>query len=189
VSSSGFRLRVVRRSHEPVSVSGYAGRVSRFWGFFWPRWYRALRLADPLLRRLLRHSRLGNVVQLTVRGRHTGVPRAVLLGLLADHGRWYLGHPDVACPWTLNLTAAGEGILARPGAAPLPVRASLLDDGLERERAIRATFREHVFPGNVIYWLARDHVRRVGVFFRVEPIGQIERDRPGQPAGASEPGT
>jgi hypothetical protein len=156
--------------------------VPRLWGFFWPHWYRALRLADPFLRRWLQRARLGNVVELTVRGRHSGLPRTVLLGLLEDRGRWYLGHPDVACPWTLNLEAAGEGILVRPGSAPFHVRASRLGDGPERERAIRATFREHIFPGNVLYWLARDHIRPAGVFFRLETsqLGPVE---PGLMAG------
>ena len=34
---------------------------------------------------------------------------------------------------------------------------------------IRATFRQHPFPGNVLYWLARRHVRAVGTYYRIEP--------------------
>ena len=156
--------------------------MSRLWSAFWPRWYRALRFVDPVLHRWLQRARLGNVVEFTVSGRRSGIPRTVLLGLLEDRGNWYLGHPDVACPWTLNLEAAGEGSLARPGEAPVRVRARRLDHGPERERAIRATFREHVFPGSVLYWLARDHVRLAGVFFRVEPV---EREPVGSESVAS----
>ena len=149
--------------------SGYPERVPRFWGFFWPHWYRFLRIADPVLRRWLRHRRLGNVVELTVAGRRSGLPRKVLLGLLGVDGRRYLGHPDVSCPWTLNLEASGEGLLHQPGSPQERVRARRLPPAEERERVIRATFRQHPFPGNVIYWLARDHIREVGVFYRLEP--------------------
>jgi hypothetical protein len=157
--------------------------VPRFWSLFWPRWYRVLRVADPLLHRWLRHARLGNVVELTVAGRRSGLPRTVLLGLLDNGAGSYLGHPDVACPWTLNLEASGEGRLRRPGSPEQRVRAERLPPGPERERVIRATFRQHPFPGNVLYWLARGHIRRVGVFFRLEPAG------PGNPAGPAGPGT
>ncbi len=152
--------------------SGYPERVPRFWTLFWPRWYRALRLVDPLLHRWLRHARLGNVAELTVTGRRSGLPRTVLLGLLTVGGAAYLGHPDVACPWTLNLEASGEGSLLRPGAPAQRVRVERLPPGPERERVIRATFRQHPFPGNVLYWLARHHVSRVGVFFRLHPSGR-----------------
>ena len=154
--------------------------MPRFWSFFWPRWYGALRLADPLLRRWLRHRRLGNVVELTVTGRRSGRPRTVLLGLLMVDGGTYLGHPDTACPWTLNLDASGEALLRRPGAPARRVRAQRLTPGPERERVIRATFRQHPFPGNVLYWLARNHIRRVGVFFRLE---LVDVGAQGDPAG------
>ena len=40
----------------------------------------------------------------------------MFLGLLRVGGRRYLGHPDRACAWTLNLDAAGGGELeARDG--------------------------------------------------------------------------
>jgi hypothetical protein len=151
-----------------TAFSGYPEGVPRFWGAFWPRWYRALRFADPLLHRWLERGRLGNVVELTVTGRRSGLPRTVLLGLLTVGAEMYLGHPDVACPWTLNLEAAGEGVLHRHGSPGQLVRAERLPPGPERAQVIRRTFRQHPFPGNVLYWLGREHVQRVGVFFRLD---------------------
>jgi len=151
--------------------------VRRYWGFFWPRWYRVLRFVDPILHWWLRRARLGNVVELTVSGRRSGLPRTVLLGLLGVDGRRYLGRPDVSCPWTLNLEASGEGLLRQAGSPDERVRAERLPQAGERERVIRATFRQHPFPGNVLYWLAREHIREVGVFYRLEPAAPAITDR------------
>jgi hypothetical protein len=50
------------------------------------------------------------------------------------------------------------------------VRSARLDPGPERERVIDATFHQHPFPGNVVYYLARHHIQAVGEFFRLEPV-------------------
>lgn len=150
------------RRHEP--------RPSRFWAAFFPAFYRLIRVGEPLLRRWLRRYPLGDTVELTVVGRRSGRPRRVLLGLLTAGGAWYVGHPAGASDWTRNLDAAATATVRRPGHEAVTVRAILLADGPERERAIRATFRQHPFPGNVIYRLARDHVRAVGRFYRLEPL-------------------
>lgn len=148
-------------------------RPSRLWAAFFPAFYRLIRVGEPLLRRWLRRHPLGDTVELTVAGRRSGQPRRVLLGLLTVGEAWYVGHPAGASDWTANLDAAGIASLRRPGHEPVTVRAILLAHGPERERAIRATFRQHPFPGNVIYWLARDHVRAVGRFYRLEPLGEV----------------
>ncbi len=155
------------------------------WHRFFPRFYRLLRLLDPAIGAWWRRFGVGNTVVLVVPGRRTGVPRSVFLGLLTDGARRYLGHPDGECPWTRNLDAAGSGELLRHGVAPEPVRAALLPDGPERESVIRATFRQHPFPGNAIYWLARRHVRSVGRYYRIET-----NEGPGgrAPAPGSDPG-
>jgi hypothetical protein len=49
------------------------------------------------------------------------------------------------------------------------IRATVLPPGEVRDRAILAT-SQHPFPANLIYRLARAHVRSVGVFFEVEPV-------------------
>jgi deazaflavin-dependent oxidoreductase (nitroreductase family) len=155
--------------------------MARPWHAFFPRFYRLLRVIEPLLRRWLRLRGIRNTVQLTVRGRRSGAPRRVLLGLLRVDGRPYLGHPDGHCAWTLNLEAAGRGHVAVPGRGDSRVIPTLLPAGPERDAVIRATFRQHPFPGNVLYWLARDHIRDAGRFYRLDVTRTRDDDRAGEP--------
>jgi hypothetical protein len=155
------------------------------WHAFFPRFYAGLRRLDPLIAAWWRRFGVGNTLVLEVVGRRTGIPRRVFLGLLVVGDRRYLGHPDGACAWTLNLYAAGRGRLLQPGRAPELVAASPLPVGPEREAVIRATFRQHPFPGNVLYWLARRHVLEVGTYYRIEPAASAgesppERHAPGR---------
>jgi hypothetical protein len=133
--------------------------------------YGFLKLTNPLIRSSWRTSGagLGNVVELRVAGRKTGVYRRVLLTLLVDGDRWFLGHPNGDVAWTRNLQAAGTADIAFRRGAPLSVRAVRLEPGDERDRAIRAT-RQQPFPANIVYGLARAHIRAVGAFFVVEPV-------------------
>jgi hypothetical protein len=144
--------------------------VSRFAHAFWPRWYRALGRLDPVIERAWRQLGIGNVVQIVVPGRRSGVPRAVFLGLLRVGERQYLGHPDLACAWTLNGEAAGGGKLRARDGQDRAFRMTLLEPGPERSAVIRATFRQHPFPGNVLYWLFRRHIAAVGRFYRLDWI-------------------
>jgi hypothetical protein len=146
-------------------------RASGFWRRALPAMYALLRFMDPLIRLSWRSSGagLGNVVELRVAGRRTGTYRRVLLTLLVDGERWFLGHPNGDVNWTRNLEAAGTADIAFRGQAPLVVRARRLEAGEERDRAIRTT-SQHPFPANVVYRLARAHICAVGVFFAVEPI-------------------
>jgi hypothetical protein len=144
-----------------------APRESRFWRRALPAEYALIGLLDPVIRRFWRGFGLGNVVEVEVRGRRTGRPRRVLLGLLRDGHRWFLGHPNGDVAWTRNLEAAGEAELRFRGLPPLLVRAHRLPDGDLRDRAILAT-NQHPFPGNLIYRLARAHVRAVGTYFAIE---------------------
>ena len=70
--------------------------------------------------------------------------------------------------WTLNLEAAGTADIAFRRQAPIHVRARRLPDGAERDRVFR-TFGQHPFPANIVYRLARGHIRAVGVYFAIEP--------------------
>ncbi|HYL41665.1 MAG TPA: hypothetical protein VET90_10175, partial [Candidatus Binatus sp.] len=81
----------------------------------------------------------------------------------------FLGHPNGDVPWTRNLEAAGGGSLAFAGGQVLEIRAIRLDPGDLRDRAIAST-GQHVFPGNLVYRLARPHIRAVGTYFLVEPV-------------------
>jgi hypothetical protein len=151
------------------SRAGGGRHANDGWHAFFPRFYAGLRLLDPLISTWWRRFGVGNTLVLEVAGRRTGIPRRVFLGLLVVGERRYLGHPDGACAWTRNLDAAGGGRLLRPGRVPERVVSSPLPAGPERDAVIRATFRQHPFPGNVLYWLARRHVLEVGTYYRIEP--------------------
>lgn len=156
----------------PVNPPAAPPRVSGAWTRFWRWWYRALRLFDRPLRAWYRAVGMSNVLEVVVRGRRSGRQRAVLLGLLRVEGRQYLGHPNPRAAWTLNLEAAGIAELRPRREPPRRVRAIRLPPGPEREAVIRATWRQHPFPGNLLYWLARGHIRAGGVFYRLEaPAG------------------
>ena len=144
-------------------------RASGFWFRFLPAEYALIGLLDPLIRRYWRTFGLGNVVELEVRGRRTNTPRRVLLGLLRDGNRWFLGHPNGDVAWTRNLEAAGQAELRFRGLPPVDVRAHRLPAGDLRDRAILAT-SQHPFPGNLVYRLARAHIRAVGTFFAIDRI-------------------
>jgi hypothetical protein len=144
--------------------------MSRVAHAFWPRWYRAIGLAEPLTRRAWRRSGIGNVVEVVIPGRRTGEPRSQLLGLLTTGGRTYLGHPDGDCGWTRNLDASGGGEVVFHDGTRQSFRAVRLDPGPERDAAIRLTFHQHPFPGTVLYWLFRGHLRTSGRFYRLVGI-------------------
>ena len=132
--------------------------------------YSVIRFLDPLVRREWRSTGigLGNVVELRVVGRRTGRYRSVLLTLLRDGERWFLGHPNGEVPWTLNLEAAGTADLKFSRTVPIPVRARRLA-GPERDAPMRL-FDQHPFPGNLVYRAARAHIRAVGVYFEIDRI-------------------
>lgn len=151
----------------PAVVNLPAPRRSEAWHRYFPVQYRLIRLVDPLVRWWWAMAGLGNVVELRVAGRRTGLPRRTLLGLLRDGERWFVGHPNGDVAWTKNLEAAGVAELAFRGAAVVPVRATRLVPGDIRDRAIAAT-RQHTFPGNLVYRLAWSHIRAVGTYFELE---------------------
>jgi hypothetical protein len=150
-------------------ASAPPGRESRAWRRALRFEYRLIGLFDPLIRSFWSAFGLGNVIDLVVTGRQSGRERHVLLGLLRDGNQWFLGHPNGDVHWTRNLAAAGRAELHFRGLPPTPVRARRLPAGPLRERAILAT-GQHPFPGNLVYRLARGHIRAVGVFFEIRRI-------------------
>jgi hypothetical protein len=144
-----------------------APRRSAFWNRWLPVQYRLIRLLDPLVRPIWQGFGLGNIVELRVPGRRSGVTRSVLLGLLRDGDRWFLGHPNGDVAWTRNLEAAETALIVFRPPTAVAVSARRLEPGELRDRAIAAT-GQHVFPGNVIYRLARAHIRAVGTYFLIE---------------------
>lgn len=142
--------------------------VSRFWSTTLRCFYWILTRLQPLVRAWAQRGELGNVVELIVAGRRTGRRRVVLLGLLRVDDSWYLGHPNGEVDWTRNLDAAPSATLV-VSHQPIEIKAELLPVSDERRRVIAATWHQHVFPGNVMYWLARRHIFAVGRYYRIEP--------------------
>lgn len=143
--------------------------MQSFWRTAFRALYWFLAVMDPLIRSVWLNVGIGNVVELRVDKRNGSGARSRLVGLLRAGGELYLGHPSGHVGWTRDLEAAGQGILVWPEGDDLHFRVTLLDASDEqREQAIRAT-SQHPFPGNMIYRLGRGHVRREGVFFRLDP--------------------
>lgn len=142
--------------------------MSSFWRAVFRLQYRVLALFDPLIRGVWRRHGLGVTIELRVAGRDGRGVRSRLVGLLRAGSNEYIGHPNGDVGWTRDLAASPNGTLVYPDGNEVHFTALRLERGEERERAIRATSQQP-FPGNVIYRLARRHVRKFGVYFRVEP--------------------
>jgi hypothetical protein len=139
-----------------------------FWRTFFPVLYAFLRLLDPFFVGLTERRGLVNTVELFVIGRRSGRERRVLLGLLAVGDRRYLGHANGSAVWMRNLAAARGGRLVVDGAPPIALRAERIALGEEHDAVVRAAGRQHPFPVDVAYRLARASIRHDGVFFRLE---------------------
>lgn len=145
-----------------------SGSTSR-WSRAFPILYRVLRRLEPILRTVQSGSGIGNVLDVRIPDRRTGRTRSVLLGILRTPDGLYLGHPNGRARWTRDAEAAGNVELRWPGGSSIEARLVLLPEGPERDAAIAAT-GQHPFPGNLIYRLARRHIAKVGVYFRVEAV-------------------
>jgi hypothetical protein len=142
-------------------------RPSGPWRVYFRFQYRLIRLLAPIIGPFWRGYGLGNVVELRVVGWRSGRPRPILLGLLRSGDHWFLGHPNGDVAWTRNLETAGTAELVLSWPSTIRIRATRLPHGELRDRAILAT-SQHVFPGNIVYRLARRHVRAVGTYFLIE---------------------
>jgi hypothetical protein len=147
-------------------------RGSAIWRVGLAVMYRLIRFTDPLLRRGWRASlsSFERTVELRVPGRGTGRMRGTLLTLLTLDGRGYIGHPNGPAAWTRNLDAADAADLVGADGVATRVRGVRLEPGDERRGVVDATASQQPFPGNVVYFLARRHIDRVGVYYRVEPV-------------------
>jgi hypothetical protein len=151
-------------------VIGPGDRGSRFWHVFFRVAYRFLRLIDPLIRLAWRAGLPGleRVADLEMLGRTSGRPRRTLVTELEVDGRRYVGHPNGPVAWTLNVEAGGDASMRHRGGVARAIRPVRLEPGPERDDVIRATWSQQPFPSNTVYWLAREHVFAVGVYYRLE---------------------
>lgn len=174
-------------------MSGSPGTVEARgpWALAFAAFYRLVRVLDPPIRAWWRRFGLADTVELVVRGRRSGRPRSVLVGLLVVGGRSYVGHPSGDSGWTRNLRAAGRAVVVDRRGRGRAVRATLLAAGRERSAAIEATWQQHPWPARPLYRAARSHILRFGVYFRLDPdietVGLDEpagpRDDPGRATG------
>ena len=75
---------------------------------------RIVALLNPVVRRLMRAGiPLGPNVELTVRGRASGLPRTFPVALIETGGRMFIQSPYGEVNWVLNLRADGSATLAR----------------------------------------------------------------------------
>lgn len=119
-----------------------------------PRWNRVagwfLRLFNPLARGMISAGLPTGApnVLLTVRGRRSGKPRTVPLGMLDFEGAWFVQACYGETGWVANLRAAGEAIVTEPGGRRVPVRAIELPPeaaGAVLQRALEPFGRSRVF--------------------------------------------
>lgn len=154
------------------------GAPSAAWSITWRILYRLIRLLDPLLRSWIANDLPGfdGVVELRFVGRRSGRPRRVLVTLLVEDGRWYVGHPNGPTNWQQDIEAVGWVDIEPSGAHGPRFTAARLGPGPERDAVIAATGAQQFFPANVLYRRSRRHIAAVGVYHRLEPI----------PAGAAQ---
>jgi len=87
-------------------------------------------------------------VLLTVRGRLSGTPRTVPLGMLELDGAWFVQACYGETGWVANLRAAGEATVTQPGGARVSVQAIELspeEAGAVMQRALEPFRRSRVF--------------------------------------------
>ena len=147
-------------------------RGSTFWRFFFRAMYRLIRILDPLIRPLWRAGMpgLGRIVELRVPGRRSGRVRTTPVTLLTVNGAPYVGHPNGPAAWTRNLEAAARVEIVPRGSPPQVVKAIRVWAGPEREAVVRSTWSQQPFPANLVYALARDHIRHAGVYYRLVDV-------------------
>jgi deazaflavin-dependent oxidoreductase (nitroreductase family) len=108
-----------------------------------------LRLVNPLTRRMISAgipTGAPNVL-LTVRGRRSGKPRTVPVGLLELDGRRFVQASYGETGWVANVRAAGEAIVTNPNGPRVAVQAVELppeEAGAVLERALKPFRRSRV---------------------------------------------
>ena len=110
------------------------------------------------------------IEELVVVGRHSGQDRSVLLTLVDAGPARYVLHPvPDRAGWVANLRASGLATVVRKDGTRIPVRATYVDDGPERDVAIDAAIRAQRFPASPPYRLARRGIHATGRCFRLDP--------------------
>jgi len=130
---------------------------------------RFLRMSNPLARRFIGAgipTGAPNIL-LTVRGRRSGKPRTIPVGLLEFDSRTFVQSSYGETGWVMNLRAAGEATVTHSGGRRVPVRAVELppDEAgaillralatYRRSRLLRALLGSQARPPIAILWRYR----------------------------------
>lgn len=130
-----------------------------------------LRLLNPLVSRMIsaRIPTGAPNILLTVRGRKSGEPRTIPVGMVEVDGRRFIQCTYGETGWVRNLRAAGEAII-NDGDRRVPVRAIELSpsqgaailrqalEGYHRSRLLRALFGPRFRPPIGVLWRLRVRV-------------------------------
>lgn len=141
------------------------------WRVVWRAAFAMARRTGPILSVLVRlgvPSYYGQIATLSLVGRRTGKARAVFVAMIMVDDRRYVGAPNGTTAWLVNLAAMETVMLTIAREAPLAVHPTPLELGPERDAVISAAGRRgpvHVRP---LYWASRRHVRRTGVYYRLD---------------------
>ena len=144
---------------------------NRAWRLAWRALYLIARRLGWLVRVLVAvgaPSFEDRILELSLVGRRTGRPRPVLVTVIRLRGAWYVGHPNGPAAWLANLEAAGVVTATLLGSPPVRLRSTPLPVGPEREAVIRATSSQQLLPARPLYWAARGHILRAGIYHRLE---------------------
>lgn len=114
---------------------------------FWTTVFQLLFLTTPnrLVGVVRRRFGFGPVEEIVVRGRKTDVDRHLFLVVARTDDGWIVAHPNgERAHWVRNLSAAGSAELIDRSGTKIPVRATLLLPGPDRDTAIDEHARQQV---------------------------------------------
>jgi deazaflavin-dependent oxidoreductase (nitroreductase family) len=135
----------------------------------WRLFFRALFLTGPLFGFVRARRPMPPVEELVIPGRRTGAPRAVLLQLIdAPRGLYVIEPSGMPSHWADNLAAARHATVLYADGRRVEVSATELDNGAERDAALKAQPNNQPAPMRVVYRRARRHIAAVGRVFRLE---------------------
>jgi hypothetical protein len=127
-------------------------------------------MTGPVFRFIRKRRPLPPVEELAIPGRRTGLERRVLAQLIAAQGHLYVAEPSgLKSHWVDNLAAARQATVIYADGRHLPVYATELPFGVERDLAVDALPAEQPAPLRFLYRRAHRHVSDVGRVFRLEP--------------------
>ena len=131
-----------------------------------------LRLFNPITRRFISAGLPTGApnVLLTTRGRRSGKPRTVPVGMVELGGRWFVQSSYGEKGWVANLRTDGDAVVTQPGGRRVPVHAiplspeeggAVLRRALQqfpRSRVLRAVLGPQFRPPIGVLWQLRIRV-------------------------------